>query len=510
MAMSLKKVWESVTNRRSSCSSSHFDSVITPQSCTKSPSSLGAFDRLPICLVFQIVKLVGPNDAARLSVLCKSWRSLVSDDRLWMYFLQSYHDTWNSVFFAETNLQKFSCRITKSSFMRIYRQRVHVPGAVIVDGGSGYYKFGWSKYACPSGRSATFSEFVNIESPSYFRFRNFFATIYSRMQVKASTQPIVLSLPLRNDDDTESARVSRRQLKEAIYTALFDMDVPAVCAVNQVLPLFYQLIPLNSLKELPGSKPRLLQAVTYASCSRLLHALPYMNFYLLYISFVLKWHLVISRLWGLLRFAVLHGKVMRTMGVEVVDVGGLKLTEFLREQMQQNNINLRSLFTVHTLKEKLCYVAADYEIELSKVIPASLEVPGEGWFTLSKERFTTGEVLFQPNIAGVHTKGLHEAVALCMDHCHAVESTGDDTWFRTVVLSGGTACLPGLVERLEKELHGLLPSSISKGIRVISPAYGTDTAWFGAKLISNLSTFPESWCVTKKQFRRKSKLNLVW
>jgi hypothetical protein len=38
--------------------------------------------------------------------------------------------------------------------------------------------------------------------------------------------------------DTESARASRRQLKEAIYTALFDMDVPAVCAVNQVLPLF--------------------------------------------------------------------------------------------------------------------------------------------------------------------------------------------------------------------------------------------------------------------------------
>ena len=106
MAMSLKKVWESVANRRSSCSSSHVDSVITPQSYTESPPpSLGAFDRLPICVVFQIVKLVGPNDAARLSVVWKSWSSLVSDDRLWMYFLQSYHDTWNSVFFAETNLQ---------------------------------------------------------------------------------------------------------------------------------------------------------------------------------------------------------------------------------------------------------------------------------------------------------------------------------------------------------------------------------------------------------------------
>lgn len=40
--------------------------------------------------------------------------------------------------------------------------------------------------------------------------------------------------------------------------------------------------------------------------------------------------------------------------------------------------------------------------------------------------------------------GLHQAVALCMDHCHCAELAGDPDWFKTVVLSGGTACLPGL------------------------------------------------------------------
>ena len=40
--------------------------------------------------------------------------------------------------------------------------------------------------------------------------------------------------------------------------------------------------------------------------------------------------------------------------------------------------------------------------------------------------------------------GLHQAVALCIDHCHAAELMVDDSWFKTVVLSGGTACLPGL------------------------------------------------------------------
>lgn len=40
--------------------------------------------------------------------------------------------------------------------------------------------------------------------------------------------------------------------------------------------------------------------------------------------------------------------------------------------------------------------------------------------------------------------GLHQAIALCMDHCHSAEIAGESDWFKTVVLSGGTACLPGL------------------------------------------------------------------
>ncbi|CAK7323890.1 unnamed protein product [Dovyalis caffra] len=310
-------------------------------------------------------------------------------------------------------------------------------------------------------------EFGNIESPMYSRLRHFFATIYGRMHVKASAQPIVVSLPLCHYDDTESAKASRRQLKDAIYTALFDMNVPAVCAINQAT------LALYAARRTSGIVVNIGFHVTSV-------------------------------------VPILHGKVMRMVGVEVMGMGALKVTGFLREQMQQNNISFGSLYTVRTLKERLCYVAADYDAELCKDTRASLELPGEGCFTLSKERFKTGEVLFQPRIAGVRGMGLQQAVALCMDHCHAAELTGEDAWFKTIVLSGGTACLPGLAERLEKELHGVLPPSISNGIRVISPPYGVDSAWFGAKLIGNLSTFPGSWCVTKKQFRRKSRFNLAW
>ncbi|KAH7545474.1 actin-related protein 8 isoform X2 [Ziziphus jujuba] len=474
----LKKVWESVSNRSSISNSnsqrrhrsSHDDS-----SSSSFSSSIGAFDQIPSDILMQILRLLGPKEAAKMSVVCKLWKSLVSDDRLWIFFLQNrqdQHDSFDSIIFAETYLrsgaplQALSGQLTEFSMMGIYGQRMLVPGSVIIDGGSGYCKFGWSKYACPSGRSATFLEFGNIESPMYSRLRQFFATIYSRMQVKPSSQPVVLSIPICHYDDTEAAKASRRQLKEAIYTTLFDMNVPAVCAINQAI------LALYAARRTSGIVVNIGFQVT---------------------SIV----------------PILNGKVMRKVGVEVVGLGALKLTGFLRELMQKNNLNFESLYTVRTLKENLCYVAADYEAELCKDTKASFK-SGEGWFTLSKERFQTGEILFQPQIAGVRAMGLPQAVALCMDHCHAAELTGDDTWFKTIVLSGGTACLPGLAGRLEKELHELCSPSLSSGITVVPPPYGTDTAWFGAKFISNLSTFPRNWCMTKKQFRRKSRANLIW
>lgn len=355
------------------------------------------------------------------------------------------------------------------SFMDIFGQRERVPGSVIIDGGSGYCKFGWSKYCCPSGRSATFLEFGNIESPMYSRLRHFFATIYSRLQVKTSSQPIVVSVPICHYDDTESAKAARRQLKQTIYSVLFDMNVPAICAINQAT------LALYAARRTSG----IVVNIGFQQTS----VVP-----------------------------ILHGKVMRKVGVEVVGMGALNLTGFLRELMQQRNIHFDSLYTVRSLKENLCYVALDYEAELSKDTQASLLVAAEGWFTLSKERFQTGEILFQPRMAGVRVMALHQAVALCMDHCQAAELIGDtdNSWFKTVVLTGGSACLPGLAERLAKELHEHLPQSMSTGIRVISPPFGADSAWFGAKLISNLSTFPGPWCMTKKQFRSKARRSLIW
>ncbi|XP_073099017.1 actin-related protein 8 isoform X2 [Elaeis guineensis] len=463
MAFLMRKVCGSLLSRLGSTSG---------RSSSEFPAdypSMGAFDQLPVDVFIQILRFLGPKEVAKTSLVCKSWKLLASENRLWIFFFQNGKESWDSILFSETHLRLGTSSMTyydqspQLSFMNIYAMRATVPGSVIIDG---YCKFGWSKYDSPSGRCATFLEFGNIESPMYARLRHFFLTIYNRMQVKPSSQPIIVSIPICHSDDTESARASRRQLMETIYSVLFDMNAPAVCAIDQAV------LALYAAKRTSGIVVNIGFHVT---------------------SIV----------------PILRGKVMREVGVEIVGQGALKLTGFLRELMQQRNISFESLYTVRTIKEKLCYVARDYEAELCKDTQASCEVAGEGWFTLSKERFQTTEILFQPQIGGMRAMGLHRAVGLCMDHCFAAEVASDNGWFKTVVLAGGSSCLPGLPERLEKELYKLFPPSMSDGIKVIPPPYGTDSAWFGAKVVSNVSTFSEAWCTTKKQFRQKFRRNVT-
>ncbi|KAH0906585.1 hypothetical protein HID58_038412 [Brassica napus] len=120
-----------------------------------------------------------------------------------------------------------------------------------------------------------------------------------------------------------------------------------------------------------------------------------------------------------------------------------------------------------------------------------MEIMGEGWFTLSKERFQTGEILFQPRLAGM--QGLPYLLPYsgqwgCNWQSHSVWTTVMQQDLQAMVagsrlvLAGRSACLPGLAERLEKELQNYRPSSICNGVKVIPPC-GVDTAWHGGKLI---------------------------
>lgn len=104
MSMVLRKVWELVSSSTPSSSNSNPKSQELARSSFS--SDLGAFEQLPSDILMQILRLLGPKEAAKLSIVCNALRSLVSDNRLWVFFLQTYQaePSWDSVFFAETSL----------------------------------------------------------------------------------------------------------------------------------------------------------------------------------------------------------------------------------------------------------------------------------------------------------------------------------------------------------------------------------------------------------------------
>jgi len=110
MTMLLRKAWEMVLWRSdsstSASSSSSSTTTTTRLSLEVAHFDIGDLEQLPSDILVQILKLLGPKGVAKLSVVCKSLRSVVSDNRLWIYFLQTHQaePSGDSVFFAETTL----------------------------------------------------------------------------------------------------------------------------------------------------------------------------------------------------------------------------------------------------------------------------------------------------------------------------------------------------------------------------------------------------------------------
>jgi actin-related protein 2 len=198
-----------------------------------------------------------------------------------------------------------------------------------------------------------------------------------------------------------------------------------------------------------------------------------------------------------------------------LNVAGRHVTRYLIKllQLRGYNFNRTADFeTVRQIKETLCYVGYDLDLEKrlaleTTTLMATYELPDGRLIKLGSERFEAPEVLFHPGLIDAESKGMHEVIFDMIQDADIDLRMG---FYSHIVLSGGSTMYPGLPTRLEKEIRQLYLDRVLKGdksgesklkLNIEDPPRRKHMVFLGGSVLANIMRDQADFWVSRKEWK---------
>ena len=186
--------------------------------------------------------------------------------------------------------------------------------------------------------------------------------------------------------------------------------------------------------------------------------------------------------------------------VKTLWLGGGDIKDYLQKLLSEKGYSFTTSMEreiVRDIKEQLAFVAESGDID-TKINPSNCmgtyELPDGQTFDMDIERCRCAEILFKPAMIGKEEDGIHK---LMYDAIMACDVDIRQDLYENIVIFGGTSLLPGLEQRLLKEITALAPASVKP--KIIATPERQYAAFIGGSILSSMSTFQELW-ITKDEY----------
>jgi len=204
--------------------------------------------------------------------------------------------------------------------------------------------------------------------------------------------------------------------------------------------------------------------------------------------------------------------------IKRLDVAGRHVTRYLIKLLQLRGYSFNRTAdyeTVRQIKEAMCYVGYDRELEKklaldTTVLVQSYTLPDQQRvIKMSGERFEAPEALFDPSLVDVESPGMAELIFQCINQAD-IDTRSE--FYKHIVLSGGSTMYPGLPSRIEKEVKEMYLQRVLKGdrtnlskfkLRVMYPPRRRHMVFIGGAVLADIMKDKPDFWISKQEYEEK-------